>query len=186
MQCENLSWIWFATTAAREPSLESIGEGAFARCGAIGSMKYGKLILPKSLKYIGKNAFAEISEGEADYSRGVHFKNSYTWFTSDNANPEVGTMTKFEPSHLMSGNDNVGSAEARESENHAKLMTHYVTSHWHRLDRMLRPTLEYNSAENEITITDKLGIAEEFYLYVNPKPGEPNKYKLENLSITDT
>jgi hypothetical protein len=186
MDCDQLSWIWFGTTATRDPSLESIGEGAFARCGALGSMMYGKLILPKSLKYIGKNAFYGISEGEADYARGVHFKNSHTWFTSDNATPGAGTMTRFEPKHLSSGNDDIGSAEPRESENHAKLMTHYVDKHWHRLDQMLRPTLEYDSALNEIKITDPLGIAEEYYIYVSPQAGVVNKYKIEPDSIDNT
>ena len=133
--------------------LESINARAFSDCGAL-----LVFIIPDSTTYLGPELFA----GCADFLQ-VCFLDAYTWFESKLDIKYSNQISLIDPTltYSYTGDSLRGSrAGALLKENEFG---------WYKLKKMLPPTLSLSvtSDAKNLTITDKLGVAEVFKIYVN-------------------
>lgn len=136
--------------------LEDIRAEAFAG----GNMYLTEIIIPTTVKRICENAF---KRGGA-LERKVMFENRYTWVmtsSSDTPNSSEG-VTLWNPADLYC--EKVSSSAAKT--NGDRLAYDFADKYWHRLDQMLPPQISI-SGDGILSMTDPLGVAEKFRIYVN-------------------
>lgn len=138
-------------------ALKLIDSGAFLDCP-----DFQSVIIPASVTKIGPQAFDFTERPEGSWSRYVLFENPYTWFVSTGDIPGIEAMDVISPTELYAASMSETGVVMRNGN---KLSLTYAAYFWHRLDKMLPPTL---SLENKTLImTDHLGVAENFYIYIN-------------------
>lgn len=136
-------------------ALTSVNYGASSNITAIGASAFQKtsmvesgIVIPHSVKWIGKKAFWECS---ADHAR---FENTYGWFYTTATYSYNGQYFDF-------GNPRVTSlyvsAALSRIENYAEMS-------WYRIEQMIAPTISLEGTE--LTIKDSTGAADSFNIYV--------------------
>lgn len=157
--CENLKVFNWAST------LITIGWDAFRNC-----IRLNDFTIPASVKTIGMNAFVW-----DDYSGGryIAFEDPYTWFISKDETVDPRNLELQHPTHIHDGK--TGSQSSVTLYNGMRLS--YPQSgdeidncgdyYWHKLKQM--PAPEISISNGILTMTDPLGQAEHFYIYVNGK-----------------
>ena len=146
-------------------SITKIGTKAFKNCLGMTS-----LTLPDSLIFIGANAFLIDPVPEYSYSRYIAFADPYTWFTSLSDEIDYGDLTLRHPTYLYDANDSsITSGANRQNGNRLSLNSdgNLGGYFWHKLKQM--PTPEISVSDGILNMTDPLGVAEHFYIYVNGK-----------------
>ena len=152
--CQKLTAASFLFDSVDVPvRLESINMRAFADCSAL-----LVFIIPDSTTYLGPELFA----GGSDALQ-VCFLDAYTWFESKLDIKYSNQISLIDPTltYSYTGDSLRGSrAGALLKENEFG---------WYKLKKMLPPTLSLSvtSGAKEMTITDKLGVAEVFKIYIN-------------------
>lgn len=140
-----------------------IGMGAFKNC-----YKMTAFTLPESLTFIGVNAFLnDPIPAESNYKRSIKFADPYTWFTSINETPEYSDLTLQHPTTLFDANS-TDMVNATNLKNGRKLSLNSSGNLggfcWHKFKQM--PTPEISIENGILNMTDPLGVAEEFHIYV--------------------
>lgn len=175
------------TSARIEDGITDIRENAFDGCSALGGFYFGSKLqkigtrafydcvslqvikIPASVIFIGPGAFGlsdlVLSE-QGNYSRYIAFEDAYTWFTSSDNIPGAAEMTLMGPGYLYS-NPNGGTTTDINRLNGNRLTLTHTGYYWHKLKKMLPPTISLSG--NTLTMTDPLGVAEKFYIYVGGK-----------------
>lgn len=153
--CRNLWAIPEAST------LEYIDEYAFHNCPEMGVLRIGP-----SVTFIGKHAFSS-SGGVELRGRYAIFANTQTWFVGTHETLEVSYLMpdgiKLIPPTSMYGTETTGAGNTYV--NHSRLTLEYSDRYWHRLSKMLPPEISLDG--NSLSMTDPLGVAEYFYVYLN-------------------
>lgn len=173
--CESLSKFLY-TGADGDIRLERIGARAFANCYGLASPTGNPSIfsIPSSVTYIGKEAFsglASVDSGvDADgsgYTDIYHFHakvyDAYTWFGTDSEEFNPANAILIEPAKLLQENAFAIGLLFSSTEN--EYFTRYGGYHWHKLKKM--PAPEVSLEGTALIMTDKLGVAEWFHIYVN-------------------
>ncbi len=157
--CENLkTFNWVST-------LTTIGWDAFRNC-----IKLDDFTIPASVKTIGMNAFVW---DDYSHTRYIAFEDPYTWFISKDETIDPRNLELQHPTDIYDGK--TGSQSSVTMYNGMRLS--YPQSgdeigncgdyYWHKLKQM--PTPEISISNGTLTMTDPLGQAEYFYIYVNGK-----------------
>lgn len=141
--------------------VERIGTNAFKNCE-----KCMEVLIPTSVKRIAPGAFHLDNYANLHYNgskRYILFENPYTWVMNDTiyidnngTNVEV-----WEPTDLIA----TQWGTATSLRNSARLSTENSDKYWHRIEQMLPPQI--STSEGKLHMTDPLGVAEKFYIYVN-------------------
>ena len=137
-------------------ALELIDMAVFLDCP-----DFQTVTIPASVTKIGYEAFDFTERPEGSWSRSVMFENPYTWFVSTGDTPGLEAMDVIAPTELIASS----MSDYTASRNGNKLSLLYADYCWHRLDKMLPPTLSLEN--NKLIMTDTLGVAENFYIYIN-------------------
>ena len=158
--CEKLKIIDLPST------LETIGQYAFNNC-----FELVEFTIPMLVNTIGNFAFywGENHTG----LRHIAFENPYTWFISKDATVNPRNLELMKPTYIYDGKTGSQSSVTHlngmrfsytEENNSSGNCAEY---YWHRLDKMPAPEI---SIDNGIlNMTDPLGVAERFYIYVDGK-----------------
>lgn len=146
-----------------------IGDYAFYNCAALATVNYGDssnitgigasafqktsmadsgIIIPHSVKWIGKKAFWECL---ADHAR---FENTYGWFYTTANSPHNGQYFDF-------GNPR---AQSLYLASMLSKIENYAEMSWYRIEQMIAPTISLEGTV--LTITDSTGAADSFKIYV--------------------
>lgn len=181
-----LSYLYFNQGTVYGSQLRSIGRYAFYRCGALGSLDYNKIILPVSLKFIGFGAFAELSPTAR--RRGLNFQEPSTWFTASQDNDDninnvpANQLNLVDPWSIWSNNTDPNDSLDNEITNAEYILGGMGTQYnWYRLDNMIAPEVELT--DDKLVIIDKLGLAEEFTIYVTTDPNVSYKSDTDPKTI---
>lgn len=171
--CSNLVFVTLNT------GLRKIRQYAFWGCSKLSGVQLGSALelidncvfldcpdfqtvtIPASVTKIGYQAFDFTERPEGSWSRYVMFENPFTWFVSTSDIPDADSMNVISPTELTASSMNDYTA----SRNGNKLSLLYAAYCWHRLDKMLPPTLSLE--DNKLIMIDKLGVAENFHIYIN-------------------
>lgn len=149
-----------------------IGTEAFSGCT---SLKY--MYIPESVKIIKAKAFLNCFNYNGSYNDSnnpyqVEFGTPYTWFVAPNINhildgiyEDWGRLGHNQLSFAITQGKLPAQMLSKLSSDFA---SGYADYYWTRLDKMVRPMISLTG--DLLTITDPLGCAEEFYIYVNEKP----------------
>lgn len=164
--------------------LRRIGKSAFVNCSKLEGFNFGatlkdieqyafkecryldRVTIPASVERIGRGAF-QVTPWDNGYSNGraprwFWFEDPYTWFTSiSNAPSSDVDMTAWKPTDLYG----VDILDYNVQQNGNRLCYDQCEYYWHKLKRMLPPKVSLS--DNILTMTDPLGVAEKFYIYVN-------------------
>lgn len=147
-------------------TITEIGYEAFRNCLALESFT-----LPTSLTLIGMNAFRIDPDAEGAKQKYIAFADPYTWFTSTSSTNDYTQFTKMDPTHLYDANDSsITSGANRLNGSRLSLPSdggNFSDRWWHKLKQM--PTPEISLKDGVLNMTDPLGVAEHFYIYVNGK-----------------
>lgn len=159
------------------PGLKEIGTRAFAECSALDTFNFvftittingeaflnclglSSFTLPASLTTIGANAFLIDPVPEYSYTRLIAFADPYTWFTSNNDTPDYTDLTLQEPTLLINAEHTMGNKLSLNSTGNLGGFW------WHKIKKM--PAPEIAIADGILSMTDPLGVAERFRIYVN-------------------
>ena len=160
--CENLGAIPGASTIYR------IGSYAFYNC-----IKATEIILPLSLNFIGVCAFSKDEDKSfGTVFRQVVFSKTQTWFVGMEDTLEASLLYSdpvlIEPASIYSPQLTGGGINV---SNGTLLSDTYKDYFWHRLDKMLPPEISLNG--NSLSMTDRLGVAEYFHVYLNDDYSAP-------------
>lgn len=171
--CSNLK------TVALKTGLRKIRRAAFMCCSTLSDVQLGSALelidteafrdcpaflivtIPASVTKIGYQAFS-VTEHPVGVTRYAMFENPYTWFVSTGDIPGLETMVVVPPAEVYASSMSETGVVYR---NGARLTEDCADYCWHRLDKMLPPTLSLEN--NKLIMTDTLGVAENFHIYIN-------------------
>lgn len=153
--CRNL---WAVPEAS---TLEYIDEYAFHNCPQMGIIRIGP-----SVSFIGRHAFS-YDENAKPTGRAAIFADTQTWFVGSHETLELSAGMldgiKLIPPTSMYGTEVTGYGNTHI--NASRLAVEYPDRYWHKLKKMLPP--EISLSGNNLSMTDHLGVAEYFYVYLN-------------------
>lgn len=162
--CSNLTNVAFATNGAHfsiSTRNLTIGTYAFSYCASLETMN-----IPARVNIIGGNAFEECGS-----LTQVYFAQPYTWFVSTSSNSNTTDLTLIDPAGIDT------TSNAPNALNAAALLRYsngdypygeiptYGNYYWYRRTQMVPPVISLTGSI--LTMTDPLGIAESFWIYVN-------------------
>ena len=139
-----------------DEGVEEIGVAAFQDCYCLTN-----IYIPSTVREIRAQAFKYVSQ--TGVAKWIQFANRYTWVTTPTPTvPDSGEgVTLWKPEDLYCANIEDGDAAA----NGRRLVYEYADEYWHRLEQMLPPQISIDGGT--LSMTDPLGVAEEFSIYVN-------------------
>ena len=189
-ECTSLKTFDLVTGAAQISSrLARIGDETFYNCKGLGSNanigyyqdpnKYQwiepyYIRMPASLEYIGNRAFFKTASeglGIANSTRPYFtFENVYTWFLTNNSFFDPETAELIPPGSMPT---NTAPYVGKEPDAAPQYM--------YRLDKM--PPPEVYLENGVLYLTDRLGVAEQFHIYVGKDATEPTiDFKPKNIT----
>lgn len=139
-ECTALATVSYGASS----NITTIGASAFQKT----SMADSGIVIPSSVKWIGKQAFWESLAGHA------RFENTFGWFYTTASYPSNGQYFDFENPHVTSL---YVSAALSRMENYAEMS-------WYRIEQMIAPTISLEGTV--LTIKDSTGAADSFNIYV--------------------
>lgn len=131
--------------------LAQIGNTAFQMCKMLESIE-----LPSSITKIGLNIF----DG-CENLNNVSFMDIYTWFVSNDSSLNSEGMQLIRPEFLYANTD----SKAKQFLTQKAENGGYADYYWYKLKQMLSPIISIGGSI--LSMTDPLGVAEEFNIYVN-------------------
>lgn len=154
--CTNLWAIPGASTICR------IGNYAFYNCTGMGVIN-----IPSSVDYIGMCAFSADEEYKIPNTvRYVLFADTYTWFVATDEILELSYEPQLIEPTSMYGTEITGAGNTYRNSN--LLMNVYKDYFWHKLKKMIPPDISLSGTT--LSMTDRLGVAEYFHVYLNDDP----------------
>lgn len=157
--CENLEVFDFPST------LTTIGESAFRNCCSLEDFT-----IPASVNTIG--AYAFVWDDHTQPFRYIAFEDPYTWFISKDATIVPRNLELMKPAEIYDGKTGMESSVTHyngmrfsytEADNSPGNCGEY---YWHKLKKMPAPEISISN-DGILSMTDTLGLAEYFYIYVN-------------------
>ncbi len=145
--CVNLENVEYSGTA----QLTTIGQLAFYKCERL-----PKITIPSTVTFIGRQAFSQCLA-----LNSVAFEDVYTWFLSYTQNIQSGNEGIVDSSTIYPATGATTAAQLLKDENGAG------GCFWHKLKQMIKPQISLEGSM--LTMTDPLGVAEIFFIYVNGK-----------------
>lgn len=160
------------TTVTLPEGLLTLGDYAFQQC-----TKLETVSLPETLQTIGSLVFTYCYElariripstvtmlrPDAFYNSGIWdytWGDRYTWFVSKERTVNPSSMKLIHPSYLTDK-----SAKSETYLRNREATGGYADYYWHKLKQMPKPTISI--AGTILSMTDPLGVAEAFHVYVN-------------------
>jgi hypothetical protein len=163
--------------------LQKIGSHAFDNCGELRSV-----LLPASLWYIGKYAFYGVpTDTYGTQTRYIEFEDATTWVVTDDPNASMTGEISADDSSLivLPPKDLYGSGtnNSNVEYNGHRLGFHIINTEkpcyagftWIKLYQMLTPKVQLNG--DTLSMTDPLGLAEAFNIWVDETDTQGNTYK---------
>ena len=140
-------------------TIYSIGEYAFYNCPEMGVIN-----IPASVEFIGYCAFSMDEEYKIPNSlRYVIFADTQTWFVGDDTTLEASLNIHLIEPTSMYGTEITGAGNTYRNSN--LLMITYKDYCWFKRKKMLPPDISLSGTT--LSMTDRLGVAEYFYVYLN-------------------
>ncbi len=155
--CENLEVFDFPST------LTTIGENAFRNC-----ISLEDFTIPASVNTIGAYAFVWDDESAHRY---IAFEDPYTWFTSKEETVDPRNLELQHPTYINDGKTGIESSVTLYNGQRLSYTEGYNPGsrgdyYWHKLKKMPAPEISISN-DGILSMTDPLGYAEYFYIYVN-------------------
>ena len=161
MNCQALHTATFkpGPSVSSNQKLHKIGGSAFKGCKSLKEIE-----IPNTVKTINSGAFVDCTLLEK-----VNFKERKGWFVSEYDRVVANELIFVSPKLTGTNNEqqNLQKAASMLAFVNEANQEWYADRYWHRLTKMLPPTISRNN--HMLTMTDPLGLAEKFYIYVNPK-----------------
>ena len=160
--CTMLAEVKFTynTSVSGKSKLREIGTSAFQNCYDL-----KEIDIPKTVTTINILAFVGCVQ-----LKTVSFKERKGWFVSpyDRIVANELIYVSSELTKFTNDTQNLQTAAGMLTNRHVTDTNWYGDWYWHKLTKMLPPTISLSGSM--LTMTDPLGIAEKFYIYVNPQP----------------